>query len=226
LFVSLSWLLITVPGDCVISSLPRWLIVLFLLLIVFAWRDWSNRPLVQADGLRLLQLPEQFNLQNAEIRQLEDFSLQPMARFELQARVLSAERYRFGVSAELAPLDLALGWGLMSDQAIVDQIQISQGSRWYILRWELPPPADERSIMQSSGNMHIIPADDEVRDQALSLREGEFVELTGYLVNAQGPNGFRWSSSLSREDTGDGSCELFLVESIRRMEVGAARASE
>ena len=202
-----------------IASLPRWLILLFLLLMMLAWRDWSNRPLVHADGLRLSQLPRQVDLQKAEPRYLGDFSLQPRARFDLQARVLSSERYRLGLSADLAPLDLALGWGLMSDQAIVDQIQVSQGSRWYILRWDLPPPADERSIMQSSGNMHIIPADSAVRDLAFSLRAGEFVELSGYLVDAQGPDGFRWSSSLSREDTGGGSWELFLVESIRRLEV-------
>lgn len=207
-----------------ISSLPRWLILFLLLLIVLAWRDWSSRPVVQAEGLRLSKMPRQDNLQQAEIRQLGEFSLQPRARFELQARVLSAERYRLGISADLAPLDLALGWGLMSDQAIVDQLQVSQGSRWYILRWDLPAPADERSIMQSSGNMHIIPADESVRDLAFSLRTGEFVELSGYLVDAQGPGGFHWRSSLSREDTGGGACELFLVESIRRLQPQDARA--
>ncbi len=200
------------------AALPRWMILLLLLLlIVLAFRDWASRPVVQAEGLRLSQIPRQVDLQQAEIRQLGEFSLQPRARFDVQARVLSAERYRLGLSADLAPLDLALGWGLMSDQAIIDQIQVSQGSRWYILRWQLSAPADERSIMQSSGNMHIIPADEEVRDLAFSLRTGEFVELSGYLVDAHGPGGFRWSSSLSRDDTGGGSCELFLVQSIRRL---------
>ncbi len=132
---------------------------------------------------------------------------------------MSTERYRLGVSADLAPLDLALGWGLMSDQAIVDRITVSQGARWFILRWDLPPPAPETSIMQSSGNMHIIPADDSVRKQAFSLRPGEFVALSGYLVDAQGPGDFRWSSSLSRDDIGDGACELFLVEAIKRLQV-------
>jgi hypothetical protein len=102
----------------------------------------------------------------------------------------------------------------MSDQAIVDQIRVSQGARWYILRWDSQPPASEREIMYSSGNMHIIPADDGIRREVFSLRPGEFVKLAGYLVDARGPGGFRWSTSLSREDTGDGACELFLVESV------------
>lgn len=196
------------------SSLPRWLIILLLVLVVLAGREWLQRPVEQPYGLRLAQIPKQENLANATSRQLGVFSLQPRARFDVEARVLSTERYRMGISADLTPLDLALGWGVMSDQAIVDQLTVSQGARWYILRWGQQAPAPEREIMRSSGNMHIIPADDAVRKQAFALRVGEFVKLTGYLVDAQGPNGFRWGTSLTRDDTGDGACELFLVESV------------
>lgn len=162
--------------------------------------------------------PKQQDLASADLRQLGEFSLQPRARFTIEARVLSTERYRLGISADLAPIDLALGWGVMSDQAVVDQLEVSQGARWYILRWGANPPATEREIMRSSGNMHIIPADDEVRKQAFSLRVGQFVQLSGYLVDAQGPNNFRWGTSLTRDDTGDGACELFLVESLQLLE--------
>ncbi len=197
-----------------IANLPRWLIVLVVLLLILAWRDWSHRPVVQPEGLRLAQAPKQRTISPKETLQLGDFRLELQASFEIEARVLSTERYRLGPTADLAPLDLALGWGVMSDQAVVDQIRVSQGGRWYILRWDQKPPAPERVIMQSSGNMHIIPADDAIRSQAFALRRGEFVKLSGHLVNAQGPGGFRWKSSLSRDDTGDGACELFLVEAI------------
>ena len=196
------------------ASVPRWLLILLVVLAVWSGRNWMQRPVEHPHGLRLVQAPKQQMLENAAPRTMGDFSLQPRARFELEARVLSSERYRLGLSAGLAPLDLALGWGAMSDQAIVDRIRVSQGARWYILRWDSEPPASEREIMHSSGNMHIIPADDGVRDEVFALRPGEFVKLAGYLVDARGPGGFRWNTSLSREDTGDGACELFLVESV------------
>lgn len=211
-----------------IANLPRWLIVLFVLLLVLAWKDWSNRPVVQAEGLRLAHAPNQRSVNPKETLQIGDFTLELQASFDIEARVLSTERYRRGPTADLAPLDLALGWGVMSDQTVVDQIQISQGGRWYILRWDQNPPAPERVIMQSSGNMHIIPADDGIRSQVLDLRRGEFIRLSGYLVNAEGPGGFRWKSSLSRDDTGDGACELFLVKSIEILvppEAGAQAVS-
>ncbi len=204
------------------ASVPRWLLVLLVVLTVWSGRNWMQRPVEQPHGLRLVQPPKQQMLANAAPRSIGDFSLQPRARFEVEARVLSTERYRMGLSAGLAPLDLALGWGAMSDQAIVDQIRVSQGARWYILRWESQPPVSEREIMHSSGNMHIIPADDGVRDEVFSLRPGEFVRLAGHLVDARGPGGFRWGTSLSREDTGDGACELFLVESVEVLQPPAA----
>ena len=42
--------------------------------------------------------------------------------------------------------------------------------------------------------------------------EGSIVQLRGYLVAVQAADGWRWRSSLSRDDTGGGSCELVFVE--------------
>jgi hypothetical protein len=44
------------------------------------------------------------------------------------------------------------------------------------------------------------------------LRVGQIVTLDGYLVNATGPEGRTWNSSLTRDDTGNGACELIYVE--------------
>ncbi len=61
--------------------------------------------------------------------------------------------------------------------------------------------------------MHLIPARGAVKATLLKARSGDLVRLEGYLVRCEGPDGFRWQSSLTREDTGDGSCEVVWVES-------------
>ena len=55
----------------------------------------------------------------------------------------------------------------------------------------------------------------EVLDDAAreSVRAGQVVTLRGQLVDATRPDGFTWSTSLRRDDSGAGACELFLVES-------------
>ncbi len=68
--------------------------------------------------------------------------------------------------------------------------------------------------MGHSGNMHMIPANPGVKADLDDVGEGDLVRFSGYLVDASGPNGFTWKTSLSRDDTGDGSCELFYVERV------------
>ena len=63
--------------------------------------------------------------------------------------------------------------------------------------------------------MHIIPADEMIEDDIKDIREGQIVELSGYLVRADGNNGWRWISSLTRDDTGARACELFYVRRAR-----------
>ena len=46
------------------------------------------------------------------------------------------------------------------------------------------------------------------------VREGNVVMLRGYLISARHPNGATWNSSLTRDDTGNGACELVLLEQI------------
>lgn len=174
---------------------------------------WSDRPLAQPAGVLAPADPLQEPMESAAPWTYRNHRLTPLARFELRARVLGVERYRFDRAAELSPVDFALGWGPMSDSRILQDIAVTQRDRWYF--WSaarLPIPPSE--VANHSANMHLIPADDSVARRLLSARPGHLVALQGQLVRAEGQDGWRWISSLSRTDTGDGSCEVVWVESV------------
>ena len=157
--------------------------------------------------------PIQEKITEGQIYQKEGYVIRPLARFQIEARVLGRERYRFDRGASLSPVDLALGWGPMSDQAVLDQIDISQGGRFY--RWRVDQyPIPRHAIIEHSANMHMIPADDVVEKDLLRVREGEVVQIEGYLVKATSEKGGVWKSSLTRKDSGDGACELIWVEHV------------
>ena len=151
---------------------------------------------------------------DATVMQRVGFKIQPVARYEIRARVLSIARYQSGRWAELSPLDFALGWGPMSDHRIIEKLQISQSNRWYHYSWQGDPPADPALMARNSANTHIVPADDRVKSNLLKVREGEIVNLKGYLINVRHPDGGFWNSSLTREDRGDHACELMWVEDV------------
>lgn len=145
-----------------------------------------------------------------------DYAVTPLARFSAQALVLSRCNYSGGHDGALAPTDLALGWGCMSDAAVVNRMKVSQDMRWFNVSWRGELPVAGSQAMRSCSNMHLIPADDAARREIARIRRHELVLLTGYLVDVLHPDGWRWRSSLSREDTGAGACEVVWVTSIKR----------
>lgn len=141
----------------------------------------------------------------------------PLADFHLRARILHTESYWFDHGSVISPLDLAVGWGPMSDQTVLDQISISQGQRWYYWRPEHQSfPLSNDEIVSHSANIHTIPSSPEIRKQLAGLREGDIAELDGSLVEVHLAGGGKWISSLSRTDTGGGACELMWVRSVTR----------
>lgn len=146
-----------------------------------------------------------------------EYRLKPLARFSLDGRILHRKVYRYDRGAKLVPLDLAVGWGPMSDQAVLDQMKITQSMRFYWYEYRLPPPIPKDRIISHSTNLHIIPATSAVLSFCKSLRQGELVHLEGELVEATGPEIGAWRSSLSRTDTGNGACELMLVQDCSKI---------
>jgi hypothetical protein len=140
--------------------------------------------------------------------------LHPLAGFSVDARVLSREDYRTGRESSLSPTDLALGWGRMRDDDVLSRLSFSQSARWYHYRWSGAPPLPPDEIVRSSANMHMIPSDMATASALHRIRPGERVRIDGWLVQATAPDGWRWRSSLTREDVGNGACEIVYVCAI------------
>lgn len=137
----------------------------------------------------------------------------PLAGFSIEARVLGREDYRLGREAEFSPTDLALGWSRMTEDAVLSRLEISQSSRWYHYRWKDQPPIPVQDIVRSSANMHMIPADDAVAAALRRIERGDRIRIDGWLVQVEAAN-WRWRSSLTRDDSGGGACELVFVCAI------------
>ena len=147
---------------------------------------------------------------------LDGATLQPLASFSIEARVLGREDYRLGREAAFSPTDLALGWGRMDEDAVLAALDISQASRWYRYRWQGAPPIPADEIARSSANMHMIPASDEVAAALNRIKRDDRVRIDGWLVQVDADDGWRWRSSLTRDDSGGGACELVYVCAVTR----------
>jgi len=181
------------------------------LAIPVLWCVWFFRGVHTPPGVAAAGSPAQRSI-DLPAWEHNGFRIRALAEYRIRARLLSREHYWVDGGARLSPLDLAVGWDFMSDQAVLDQLWWSQGHRF--LNWTAPGkgwpiPFDE--LNSHSANMHIVPADASVRSAVEWTRTGRVVTLTGYLIEAEGPGGSKWRSSLSRTDQGAGACELMWV---------------
>ena len=177
----------------------------------YSW--WTTRAVSHGPGIVAPQAPVQREVSDARAFDYKGHRIVPLARFSAQARVLRREDYRLGREADLAPTDLVLGWNRMSDEAGLKQIDIGQSNRFYY--WSVKEyPIPQREIETSSANMHLIPADSAVESKIKKVRKGQVVQVRGYLVRVEADDGWRWVSSLTREDPGAGACELIWVEEL------------
>ena len=184
-----------------------------------AWHSWKLRRYEPPKGMLVAQEPKQSAVRGSrKMFSVGEYQLEAQASYHVRARLLHRMSYQFDASAAVSPLDFALGWGPMSMTEVLDQLDISQGGRFYTYRWRDQPPLPAEIIAQTSANTHLIPADARVLGSLDKMRQGQVIELTGYLVNVSGPNNFTWQSSLTRADTGGGACEVMWVESAEVIE--------
>jgi hypothetical protein len=168
--------------------------------------NWRGMPAAREPGQHTDRLPHPF--------EQDGYTITPLARYQVTAVVLSRDRYRNDRGATLSPVDLALGWGPMSVASVINGLSISQSGRWYEYTWSGDPPLDPGLIATHSANTHCLPATAEVRRRLLEVKRHELVTMEGYLVEVTADDGYRWRSSLTRDDTGAGACEVFWITSL------------
>lgn len=188
---------------------------LFIPVVVLLF--WRDREVTHPAGILVPDQPVQMPVAPEERKPIKfrDAVIEPLATYKIRARILSKQRYRLDPGSKVSPMDLALGWGPMSDTAVLDQLSISQDHRFYFLRWR-EPPIQEKEMLLNSANVHIIPSNEFIKDEVLSLRVGDIVELRGSLVMVSGKDGGEWKSSLTRDDSGPGACELMYVSQLTK----------
>ena len=87
-------------------------IIFILLLIAIAW-NFSQEPeqITLGPGVKVSHGPKQKNVTFGDEHSFGDYTITEVAKFEIQAKVLSKKNYNSGREADLAPVDLALGVG-------------------------------------------------------------------------------------------------------------------
>lgn len=142
----------------------------------------------------------------------ESYSVNPLASYEICAQVLSKKKYTTDMFSNFASYDLALGWGPVLEPEFMDKVKYTQRNRWYYYYFDGLDEIgmNETDISNNSANTHIMVANDKILKGIKKVKEGDVIEMKGYLVSISGKN-YNVNSSLSRTDSGAGACEILYV---------------
>lgn len=166
-------------------------------------------------GSLISQAPFQHDLSHVPYDfQIDETRLSPQATFEITGVVLAKNRYLLPwEKMPVAPLSLSLGWGTLSDPGVYGAFRFSHHGRSMSVSHNAPGYIDQRVVDLQSANMQIIPATDAVRKQISSIRVGNMVRLSGFLVDINA-GGKIIETSTIRTDTGLGSDEILYVQIV------------
>ena len=189
-------------------------VLIFTVGVAATWLYFSaESTVILKPGVQVTVAPQQSDISDVKPFTFKGYSITPLANIDFSAKILSKKNYSTGELAKLVPVDLALGWQNMSDQTVVDQITISQSNRWYRWSGSGTPPIPLKEIKTQSANMHMVPANNQVEHVLKKTKKGQIISISGYLIKINDKNRV-WESSLTRNDTGSGACEIIYVRSL------------
>ena len=186
----------------------------FLLLAVF----WDGPETRTSPGVLVPYEPEQDAIDTRHQWQFKDGQVTALANFRVRARVLLTEHYWWGRDAGVSPVDLTLGWRLMSNQEVLDGLRLYSMRRayaWTPRNDRLPASAED--INTHSANMHMVPSTRELAARLRAIIRGDLIDIRGFLIEIKFSDGGTWRSSLTRTDTGNGACELVWVNELSKL---------
>ncbi|MEO8486054.1 MAG: hypothetical protein ABI585_06905 [Betaproteobacteria bacterium] len=149
------------------------------------------------------------------------FRYASLGAFDGRAMVLARRNYDVGEFAALAPTDLALGWGAMSDPRIVEQLKFPQ-YKSFNSRFVVPelrggsdlakrPWPELEAMFAGLTHVHTIPGDASIRSTLAGIRPGQVIRFKATLVLATAPSGGQYASSLA---LGDHNCEVAWIDAL------------
>jgi len=154
-----------------------------------------------------------------------------LAEYDIQWRVLAIREYweifaNNKILNKIWPRDIVLWWGIMSDEQNMEKFIWSE----FIDRMVQPHIKREYSTWLNENwgrdnlkgkwsNNHPIRSNQKIRLYLKKIKIWDVIRIKWYLVKVYPENGSRkrWPSSLVRDDSWDGACEIIYVTEISRL---------
>lgn len=164
-------------------AMAEWgkLVVLMPLLVMLGFCIWKIEgwdQLHYPEGALVTSSPQQTKLDTPKYFKKDGVSYTSSDQYRLRARLLKKDGFILDLFRISDPV-VYLGWGPMSDEVILEMVEIESD----LIRYKQQPPVPVDMLMSCFLRSTIMPASGAVEHALKNLRVGEVVELGGYLLS-------------------------------------------
>lgn len=161
---------------------------------------WINFPVQRAPGETIDSEPLVQSVFESPFSH-EKYTLTPLRKINAEVRVIKKKRYFFDSKSGYAPVDILVGWHVMSDERILDDLNFRLNDRYFDVDMTTLP-VNKNEMYGNIELWHLMPSD-EFTDQTIKrIRDGHIVELEALLVHVESDDEVSWKSEL--QDPGYG----------------------
>lgn len=203
-------------------------IALVITIVLVIWAVWHKPQLPATDYIQdeiVTQMPKQEKMEEKPFTTtLKDYTytIYPLFSYEQYGLVVSqhAGDSFLNIYHEQDPgnvKDICVVWGENISGGAYKKVQYKSGEFTCSYRYNtsLNPPF----LPNALANNHVIPANEQIAKTIKQIGIGDQIHIKGYLANysvadKNGAQIFTRNTSTTREDTGNGACEIIFVTDI------------
>lgn len=180
--------------------------------INYIYRD-IHKPKEKIESLKNISEPIQIEYQGNKKRKKNNKTIyiDMLYEYEITGRVVNTQKYHNNeIFSQISPIDVSISWGETAEQNNHNKIKYSSiGDRKVYSSYSYDAVYNSFEI----SNNHLIPQNDKIKKYLSLIKKNDYIKIEGYLVNISSNNWYNRTST-TRNDTGDGACEIIYVTNI------------
>ncbi len=187
--------------------------IFLILVLVVCYFLWEQRPVRHGPGVVAGAKPNIERIAFPEPIETESFIITPHHQVEGKVRVVANKNYWFDDLKFISSVDLLFGWDRMSDENLLKKMLVKINERAYHVQMT-KPPFQRTNIHEHLLMVHAIPANEEISEKLHSIRRGQIVAFSGFLVDIEDRIGNQWSSPVNENGPVQKSSQWMWIEKL------------
>lgn len=187
--------------------------IFLVIVLIFCYLLWEQRPVRYGPGIIADTKPNVERIAFPDPIETDNYIITPKFEIHGTVRVIAKTRYWFEDMRHISSIDMLLSWDRMSDEDLLRRMLVKIDDRSYHVQMTKPPYL-RGNIHEHLMMTHTIPASDRIQEKLKSIRRGQLITFTGYIVDIQNRIGTEWISPVRDKWPAQRSSQWIWIEDL------------